>query len=102
MTRVAQVYFIKICYNISMENLRESYTYQDRLEFQSNINTMRPYILPLLLQRQNNVCNICKVEHKKYDIDHLIYNPMITINELQALCHDCHKSITNYIPYRNR
>jgi len=38
-----------------MQNLRETYTYKDRLEFQDTILTMRPYILPLLLLRQNIV-----------------------------------------------
>ena len=85
-----------------MQNLREKYTYQQRLELHDTIMVMRPYLLTLLLNRQNNVCNICKVKHDKYDIDHLIYNPMITINELQALCVDCHKSITNYTTYKNR
>ncbi len=85
-----------------MQNLREKYTYQERKEFQDTILTMRPYILPLLLSRQNNTCNICKVEHKKYEIDHIVYNPLVTINELQALCHGCHKSITDYTTYKNK
>ena len=79
-----------------MRNLRKMYNYKDRLEFQETILSMRVYLLPLLLDRQGNACNICKLKHSKYEIDHLIYNPMITINELQALCHNCHKSITDY------
>jgi len=69
---------------------------------QDSINSMREYILPLILDRQGNVCNMCKVSHEKYDIDHLVYNPMITINELQALCVPCHKSVTNFTPFKNR
>lgn len=85
-----------------MQNLREKYTYQERLEFQDTIITMRPYILPLLLSRQNNGCNICKLPQSKYEIDHLVYNPLVTINELQALCVDCHYNITDFTTYKNR
>lgn len=85
-----------------MRNLRNRYNYQDRMEFQSTILSMRAFLLPLLLDRQDNACNICKTSYKSYEIDHLVYNPMVTINELQALCHNCHKSITNYTTYKNR
>ena len=79
-----------------MRNLRDRYTYEQRNEFQQTINNMRVYILPLLLQRQNDVCNKCKKPSDNYDIHHTIYNPMITIKELEALCIPCHKEITKY------
>lgn len=79
-----------------MRNLRHRYTYQQRLEFQNTIMVMRDYILPLLLARQNNACALCKAGHKSYDIDHLVYNPMVTINELRALCEACHYTQTDY------
>ena len=85
-----------------MRNLRKRYCYDDRLEMQDTINDLRLYILYVLLQRQHGVCAICKQPASKYDIDHLIYNPMITVNELQALCIPCHKSITNYTAMRYR
>ena len=85
-----------------MRDLRKRYTYEQRLELQDTISDLRKYILPLLLRRQNGVCCMCKQVASYYDIDHKVYNPMITINELQALCIQCHKSITNYIPFRNR
>lgn len=73
-----------------MKNLRSNYSYKEREEFQDTISRMRVYILPLLLERQGNVCNGCKKEYERYQIDHLVYNPLVTINELQALCIDCH------------
>ena len=85
-----------------MRNLRNRYSYQTRLEFQETITKMRVFILPLLLQKQNNACNICKKSYKKYEIDHLVYNPMVTINELQALCVDCHYNITDYTTIKNK
>ena len=39
---------------------------------------------------------------KDYDIDHKVYNPMMTIKELQAVCRACHKSVTNYVTIKNR
>ena len=85
-----------------MRNLRNRYTYEQRDEFQRTIGDLRQYILPVLLDRQGGVCNRCGLPAQRYDLDHLIYNPMMTINELQALCEPCHAAITNYIPIRNR
>ena len=85
-----------------MRNLRDRYTYKERSEYQITIGSIELYIRPLLLEKQGHVCNMCKQQAEKYDIDHKIYNPMMTINELQLLCVPCHKSVTNYIPFRNR
>ncbi len=86
----------------NMRNLRHRYTYAERLEFQDTLLSMRLYVLPLLLARQNGTCNLCHEPHTRYDIDHMVYNPMITINELQALCEVCHKGITNFTTMGNR
>ena len=81
-----------------MRDLRHRMTYEQRLELQATLNDLRHYIVPVLLMRQNGVCNICKLSADKYDIDHLVYNPMISLNQLQLLCIPCHKSITDYRP----
>ena len=85
-----------------MRNIRNRYNYKERKEFQDTINDLRVYIVPLLLKRQGNVCNHCKLSMVKYEIDHLLYNPMLTINELQALCHACHVKITDYRHIKDR
>lgn len=79
-----------------MRNLRNRYNYQDHLEMQDTINNFCQYLLPLLLQKQNGVCLKCGNKADKYDLHHVIYNPMLTMNELQALCIPCHKSITSF------
>ena len=85
-----------------MEDLRMSFNEADREQAQRDICDLRPYILPLLLSRQGNACAMCHIPALKYDIDHLIYNPKVTINELQALCWPCHKGKTNFVAFRNR
>lgn len=85
-----------------MRNLRSRYTPEQRAEFQDTVNDLEHYIRPLLLQRQQGVCAMCKQPHSKYDIDHKIYNPILTLNELQLLCVPCHKSITDYTTFKNR
>ena len=85
-----------------LPDLREQFTKADRLQLQIDITELRPFILPLLLERQGNTCNICKVEAKEYDIDHLVYTPKVSINELQALCIPCHADKTDFRPLRNR
>ena len=50
-----------------------------------------------LVKSQNNACNICKLECKKYQYDHIIALANGGNNEmenLQALCIDCHKEKT--------
>lgn len=85
-----------------MENLRNNYNYRQRLEFQDTLNALRPYLLYLLKKKQNGLCALCNKKATKYDIDHKLYNPMETINELQLLCIPCHKSITDYRPMKAR
>ena len=85
-----------------MRNLRNRYSYSERMELHRTMLELRPYILPILLDRQGHKCAICKQVVDKFDIDHKIYNPMETINELQALCIPCHKSITDFRPLRNK
>jgi 5-methylcytosine-specific restriction endonuclease McrA len=79
-----------------MRNLRKRYSYAQRKEFQETINDLREYILPLLRNRQGHVCNKCKKPIIAGDIDHKIYNPMMTIDDLQLLCEPCHIVITDY------
>ena len=79
-----------------MEDLRHLFNESDRWQAQIDIMDLREYILPLLMKRQGNVCNICKLEVIDYDIDHIVYNPKVTINELQALCWPCHKNKTDF------
>ena len=64
-----------------MENLRRFFNKSDREQAQRDTLDLRFYILPILLARQNYTCNRCKELADKYDIDHLIYNPKVTINE---------------------
>ena len=70
--------------------------------FYSPIYALRAYIYPLLLRRQNGHCARCPSVFGPFDIDHKVYNPMLTLNELQLLCFPCHKSITNFTTYKNR
>lgn len=85
-----------------MENIREQFTLDDRAQLQVDICELRPYLLPLLLKRQGGVCRACGAPASSYDIDHTIYNPRVSINELQALCIPCHKEKTDFRPLRNR
>ena len=85
-----------------LQDTREQITIDERAEMQVVISELRPYILPLLMERQGNICNVCKQSADKYDIDHLVYHPKGTINELQALCIPCHKEKTDFRPFRYR
>lgn len=86
----------------AMRDLRRRYTYNDRLEFQNTISDLRAYLLVILMNRQDGVCAICLEPADRYDIDHGLYNPMMNIDHLRALCEPCHKSVTDYRPFRNR
>jgi hypothetical protein len=79
-----------------MENLRHLYTKEDRAHAQQDIVELRPYLLYCLKQRSNDTCELCGHHADNYDIHHVVYNPAITINELQLLCVPCHASITDY------
>lgn len=85
-----------------MRCLRNRFTEADREQAQRDILDLRHYLLPILMRRQGSVCNICKLPSLKYDIDHIVYNPMVSINELQALCIACHVKKTDFRPLRNR
>ena len=85
-----------------MRDLRTKYTYPQRLEFQECLNTMRYVLVPVLKRRQQGLCNACSKPLEAFDIDHELYNPMMTIEHVQLLCIPCHKAKTNYIPFRNR
>lgn len=79
-----------------MRNLRDRYTYKVRREFQDVISDMRSYIIPILLKRQKDSCAVCKRKEVPFDIDHKVYNPMVSMNELQLLCEPCHVLKTYY------
>ena len=79
-----------------MRNLRNRYNYKQRLEFHTTAISLRQYLIPLLKKRQNNVRNDCKKPAKAYDVDHKVYNPMVTLNELQLLCIPCHVAKTDF------
>ena len=85
-----------------MRNLRRRYTYEERTEFNDNVQSIRPYLMRVLLDRQGNVCDLCREPAKSYDIDHLLYNPMMTAQHCRALCEPCHKSVTNFTSFRYR
>ena len=84
-----------------MRNLRNRYNYQQRTEFQNTSVDLRRYVVPLLLKRQGGVCAVCKQPATAWDIDHLLYNPMMTINELRLLCIPCHHNETDYTHLSN-
>lgn len=85
-----------------MRDLRRRYTYDQRLEFNDNVQTIRRYLLYVLLDRQGNTCALCHLPAVAYDIDHIVYNPMMTAQHCRALCIPCHKDVTNFVPFRNR
>ena len=57
-------------------------------------NLLRPHLLPLLIKRNNGLCEECSLSSEKWEIDHKEYGPHVTISELQLLCSDCHKEKT--------
>ena len=63
---------------------------------------MSRYIVAILKDRQQSRCKACNEPLETFDIDHKLYNPMVTIEHIQLLCIPCHKAKTNYIPFRNR
>lgn len=73
-----------------MKDMRYLMSKDDRRAAHNDILNMRVYIEPLLLERQKGKCAHCGIGGLKMDIDHKVYNPDITINELQLLCRDCH------------
>jgi 5-methylcytosine-specific restriction endonuclease McrA len=66
------------------------------------VHLLRVYIVPLLMQRQDSACANCAATGVPFDVDHKVYNPMISIDHLQLLCVPCHKAKTDFRPFRNR
>ena len=85
-----------------MRDLRLRYTYEQRLEFQDTITVLRQYIVPILKERQKNRCSACFEPLVAFDIDHVLYNPMATLEHIRLLCLPCHKASTNFTPLRYR
>lgn len=76
-----------------MQDLRKTYTHDQRMEFQHTLNNMRVYLYPMLFKKQGGTCALCP-STGPFDIDHLVYNPLLTIKELRLLCWPCHKEVT--------
>lgn len=87
---------------MTMKDLRNTFSYKERLEFQYTVNSLRRYVVHILLKRQNALCAICATASDYYEIDHLIYNPRITINELRLLCWPCHRDTSDFSTLKNR
>jgi len=85
-----------------LTNLRTQFTLDDRKQAHLDILNLRPYLLPILMERQGNTCNACNESAEAYDIDHVVYHPKVSINELQALCIPCHKAKTDFRPLAHR
>lgn len=79
-----------------MKDLRATYTHTQRMEFQETLNAMRPWLMAVLLKRQNGTCALCPSKGP-FDIDHLVYNPLVTVKELRLLCWPCHKRVTWHV-----
>lgn len=78
-----------------MENLRKLMNKQDRRQAQLDTLLLRRLIVPLILHQQKGLCNICHKELKGvYQLYHIVYNPKVTIKELQLLCKTCHRAKT--------
>lgn len=77
-----------------MENLRKLFNKADRLEAAANVSNLYTYIYPLLFRRQKGACAICGQIDIRFEIDHIAYNPAVTLGELQLLCELCHAEKT--------
>src|SRR3990167_193621 len=77
-----------------MKDLRVEYSKADRAASNYTASVMRFYILPLITKRQGGLCAHCGEVPGAWEIDHIVYNPSVTLNELQALCIECHKAKT--------
>ena len=86
----------------NMKDLRQYITKAERVDIHMTMVSLRQYLLPLLKQRSGNKCEYCGCSVNKWDIHHKLYNPKVSINELELLCHACHKNKTNYIHMRYR
>lgn len=56
----------------------------------------------MLLKRQNGLCALCKKVSARYEIDHVVYNPMITLDHIRLICRPCHRSITDFTTFKNK
>lgn len=53
--------------------------------------SMRQYLLPLMIETFGDCCAECGEWRKSYEIDHLRYGPKVTMYDLQLVCWSCHK-----------
>ncbi len=77
-----------------MKNIRNQFNKVDRRLAQESILSIRKYILLALKHVKGDKCFKCGVKHDNYDIHHKVYNPDITIKELELACQTCHDDIT--------
>ncbi len=52
--------------------------------------SLRHYLLPLMIQTFGDQCAGCGLYYPEYEIDHKRYGPDVTMYDLQLLCEDCH------------
>ena len=67
---------------------------QERSETNMLIQSMRPYVLSAMRFKFGDFCQKCKKQYPTYEIDHKNYRNLLTIDDLQLLCEDCHKEKT--------
>lgn len=88
-----------------MENLRCKFTREDREALNCSIQDLREYLLPVLKKKQNDKCLICDeafTEDPKLEIHHTVYNPKVSIYELELLHMRCHRYETETRPMKMR
>lgn len=81
-----------------MNYLEANLTREDREQQQRDILELRKYILALKQRDLGGelICEMCGCNNKPFDIHHKTYKKDLTYYDLQLLCEDCHKSITDY------
>ena len=85
-----------------MIDMRKQFTKADRQQTQDDISSLRVLLLPLLKRRDGDCCNRCRKPAKEYDVHHKVYNPKLTLNELELLCIPCHVEVTDYRRMKDR
>jgi hypothetical protein len=64
------------------------------VDYHSQVNDLRQYLLPVMIELYGDKCATCKQQFNSYDIDHKRYATDITVYDLQLLCTDCHRDKT--------
>ncbi len=82
----------------TLPDLRDTLSTLERQSLDWTIQCLYEYIFPLLMERQQGLCNACGEGKESFDIDHIIYHPQMTIHHLQLLCRECHLAKHNNSP----